>query len=273
MLYVIMSVYRNDSSPHLREAVESILDQSYTEFKFYIICDGPVQEEVGDYLSNLRDERVEIRRRSANKGLAISLNELLEEILEVEDCEFVARMDADDYSLPERFHAQINYLRSHLDTDIVGSFIKESSEPTKNIGAMVTYPIDHTGCRQIFGKRNPVAHPSVMFRKSYFDKAGLYPTDTMRAEDDGLWLKGFKSGCTFSNIPQVLIRMRVNDDFYERRNSKEKVRFDYDFRKKIIRELRLPKVNYTFAFARYALFRYAPAWLLKYAYLHLRPKQ
>ena len=108
MLYVIMSVYRNDRSSHLREAVESILDQSYTEFKFYIICDGPVQEEVGDYLSNLRDERVEIRRRSDNKGLAISLNDLLEEVLEVEDCEFIARMDADDYSLPERFLTQTN---------------------------------------------------------------------------------------------------------------------------------------------------------------------
>lgn len=71
----------------------------------------------------------------------------------------------------------------------------------------------------------------------------MYPTDTMRGEDDGLWLQSFKSYCTFANIPQVLIRMRVNDDFYERRNSKEKTAFDYAFRKKIIRELRLPEAT------------------------------
>lgn len=273
MLYVIMSVYQKDGLLHLREAVESILHQLYSEFRFHIICDGPVQDAVAAYLSALQDERVQIRRRAENRGLAISLNELLVDILELEDCEFIARMDADDYSLPDRFSTQVSYLRSHPDTDIVGSFIKESSDPTKDIGTTVTYPQDDRGCRLIFGKRNPLAHPSVMFRKSYFEKAGLYPTDTMRAEDDGLWLQGFKSGCTFANIPQVLIRMRVNDDFYERRNSKEKTAFDYAFRKKIIRELRLPRVNYIYAFARYILFRYAPAWLLKYAYLHLRPQE
>lgn len=272
MLYVIMSVYKNDNVDAVKEALESLRCQTYSDFILYLKYDGPVHPDVEEYISSLPDPRIRVRGRGKNMGLAVSLNELLEEILRQPDCEFVARMDADDYCLPLRFEKQINYLKSH-EVDIVGSYIRESRYPTVEEGVLVTYPTGHQGCRLIFGKRTPVAHPAVMFRRSYFDKVGLYPTDTLRAEDDAMWLKGFKGSCTFANIPEVLLHMRVNDDFYNRRNSLTKTKFDYQFRKKIIRELNLPKIDYLYAVGRYLLFRYSPGWLLKFAYGNLRPSK
>ena len=72
-----MSLYKSDVLDNVKLATESILNQSYSAFDFYIQYDGYVQKEVDDYLSGLKDERIHIYRRDENKGLAYSLNELL----------------------------------------------------------------------------------------------------------------------------------------------------------------------------------------------------
>jgi glycosyltransferase involved in cell wall biosynthesis len=261
-----MSVYKNDTLEYLKVAVNSILKQSYNDFKFFIIQDGPVHDEVGNYLNHIDDPRVALRIRKANKGLAVSLNELLSEVLPMDDCYFVARMDADDYSVVNRFDVQLNYLNNNPDVDIVGSYISESSDPLTEEGHIVKFPETHQSCRSLFGRRHPVAHPSVMFRRSFFDKAGVYPTDTLRDEDGMLWLQGFLSGCRFANVPKILVHMRVSDSFYQRRNSKEKIKLDYQNRVRIINELDLPRINYLFAYARYILFRFASPIILRFAY-------
>ena len=116
-----MSVYKSDKEAFVRQAVESILSQTCGDFDLYILFDGPVQKGADDYLYALIDERVHIMSREKNKGLAFSLNELLEEALP-KDYEYIARMDADDVSLPERFEKQISYLDSHPDMDCAGSW-------------------------------------------------------------------------------------------------------------------------------------------------------
>lgn len=270
MLYVITSVYIADKRTPVQESIESLLEQTYKDLQIYLMFDGSVNKDIEDYLFSIRDPRLHLFKRDINRGLATVLNELILMIQAKGDAKYIARMDADDYSVPERMEKQIDFLDAHPEVDVVGSYITESSEPTLPGGNTVVYPTDHEGCRNIFGKRNPLAHPSVMFRRSFFDKAGLYPTDTLRFEDGGLWLKGFKAGCQFANIPEVLLRMRVNEDFYKRRNSPEKTKLDLNYRKQVIRELELSRSNYIYAYARYYLFRYASPSLLRWAYRHLR---
>ena len=65
-------------------------------------------------------------------------------------------------------------------------------------------PITHEECLELFKKRDCMIHPTVMFRRSYFEKAGLYPEDTYFGEDTMMWAKGFKSGCKFANVPEYL---------------------------------------------------------------------
>lgn len=70
-------------------------------------------------------------------------------------------------------------------------------------------PITHEECLELFKKRDCMIHPTVMFRRSYFEKAGLYPEDTYFGEDTMMWAKGFKSGCKFANVPEYLFKFRL----------------------------------------------------------------
>ena len=108
---VIMSLYRNDTIEFVTLAVESILNQSYTDFDLYIQYDGPIKDEVDAYLSHLNDERIHIYKRLENKGLAQSLNDLLK-IVKPLEYDYIARMDADDISTTDRFEKQIHYFFS-----------------------------------------------------------------------------------------------------------------------------------------------------------------
>lgn len=103
---VIMSLYKSDVLDYVKFAVESILNQTYSNFDFYIQYDGYVKEDVDAYLSGIKDERVHLFRREQNKGLAHSLNDLLSIVMPM-GYEYIARMDADDISMPERFDKQI----------------------------------------------------------------------------------------------------------------------------------------------------------------------
>ena len=89
-----MSLYKNDQLKYVQLAVESILNQTYKDFDFYIQYDGFVTPEVDEYLSSLKDERVNIYKRSENKGLAQSINDLLSVVMP-QGYEYIGRMDAD----------------------------------------------------------------------------------------------------------------------------------------------------------------------------------
>lgn len=116
---VIMSLYKNDRLEFVKPAVESILRQTYNDFDFYVQYDGYVKDEVDVYLSGLEDVRMKMQRRAENKGLAQSLNDLLFIVMH-KGYEFIARMDADDICVADRFQRQFNFLQANSD-DLVKS--------------------------------------------------------------------------------------------------------------------------------------------------------
>lgn len=265
-----MSLYKNDRLAFVKQAVESILGQTYKDFDYYIQYDGPIHQEVDDYLSGLTDERVKIQRREENKGLAYSLNELLH-IVMPKGYNFIARMDADDISMPGRFEKQLVYLKLHLEVDMVGGAINEIDENGDNKGKVTKYPCSPEDCRAFFAKRNPVAHPTVMFRRSFFEKAGWeYPVDFVRNEDTRLWHEGYKHGCVIANLPDVLLHYRMTDAmFTQRRNGKVFAKSQLKLRKLINRDLKFGVIADVYAYAMYLLM-ISPSWLLKFAYRVLR---
>lgn len=267
---VIMSLYRNDTIEFVTLAVESILNQSYTDFDLYIQYDGPIKDEVDAFLSHLNDKRIHIYKRLENKGLAQSLNDLLR-IVKPLEYDYIARMDADDISTTDRFEKQIRYMQSHSDIDMVGGAINEIDENGCNRGKVTSYPCTAEECRAFFAKRNPVAHPTVMFRRSFFDKAGwLYPTDYVRNEDTRLWHEGYKHGCKIANIPDVVLNFRMTDDMFKnRRNGKEFAESQLKLRLQIKKDLGYGFMAVVYAYAMYWLM-ISPSWLLKLAYKVLR---
>lgn len=267
---VVMSVYKNDILQYVKCAVESILNQSISNFDFYIQFDGPIRDDVDDYLMSLQDNRINIFRRQENKGLAFSLNELLA-IIQSKEYKYIARMDADDIAVSYRFEKQMSFLQNHPDIDLVGGAINEIDSRGHDWGKVITYPCSPKECRAFFAKRNPVAHPTVMFRRSFFEKAGWhYPTDYVRNEDTRLWHEGYKHECKIANLPDVVLSFRITDDmFKQRRNGKVFAKSQLELRKIIAKDLGYGPMAYIYAYCMYILM-ISPSWLLKLAYKFLR---
>lgn len=212
---VIMSLYKNDIYQYAQFAIKSILNQTFKSFDFYIMYDGVVNEEINRYLTRLEDERIKIHKKPENQGLAKALNDLLNCVVH-KDYQYIARMDADDISLPIRFEKQILYMEVHPDIDCLGTWAIEI-DSKGNEYFRKQMPVTHDECRKLFKKRDCMIHPTVMFRRSYFEKAGLYPEDTYFGEDTMMWAKGFKAGCRFANLPEYLFKFRLDDNFFQRR--------------------------------------------------------
>ena len=136
---------------------------------------------------------------------------------------------------------------------------------------MTGYPCAPEEAFLFFCKRNPVAHPTVMMRKTMFDKAGCYyPMDFVRNEDTMLWYKAYMGGAKIANLSDVLLNFRMTDTmFTQRRNGKAFAKNQLKLRKIINRDLRFGVMADVYAYAMYLLM-ISPAWLLKLAYRILR---
>ena len=258
-----MSLYRSDILQYVSMAVESVLSQSYNEFDFFIIYDGLVQADVDEYLSNIEDDRLHICRRDENKGLAQSLNDLLAVVIP-EGYDYIARMDADDISLPDRFEKQLSYLEAHPDCDVVGTWAIEIKSDGNEFYRK-KMPVTHDECREFFMQRDCMIHPTVMFRRSYFEKAGNYAVDTYFGEDTMMWAQGFANGCRFANLPEYLFKFRLNDDFFNRRRGWRHAKGILMLRWKVNRMLHYPLKAYFYAFA-YAAAKLMPKSILNHIY-------
>lgn len=267
---VIMSLYKNDVVEYVRLSVESILNQTYRDLDMYLQYDGPIKPDVDEYLSALTDERVKIQRRAENKGLAQSLNDLLAIVMPM-GYDYIARMDADDISEPERFEKQMAYMEQHHDVDCVGGAINEIDEKGNDRGKVTSYPCGVDEARAFFCKRNPVAHPAVLMRRSLFEKAGgYYPMAFERNEDTMLWYKAYMGGAKIANLHDVVLNFRMTDAmFTQRRNGKAFAKSQLEMRKLINKDLGYGAMATVYAYAMYLLM-VSPSWLLKLAYKVLR---
>ena len=264
---VIMSLYKNDVLQYVKLAVESILNQTYKCFDFYIQYDGPIRSEVDEYLSDLKDERLKIYKRDENKGLAHSLNDLLAVVMPM-GYEYIARMDADDISLPNRFEKQIEYLNIHKDIDCLGTWaIEITSNGDEYFRKQM--PESNEDCLNLFRKRDPMIHPTVIFRREYIEKAGVYALDTFFGEDTMMWAQGFAAGCKMGNVPEYLFRFRLDDNFFERRRGWKYAKGIWELRCRVNRMLGFGIMEDCWALA-YAAAKMMPKFVLNVIYKTVR---
>jgi glycosyltransferase involved in cell wall biosynthesis len=267
-LAVIMSVYQNDRLTFLKKSVQSILDQTFTQFHYYIIFDGPVASEIDNYLSSIHDERIRLFRLDKNGGLAKALNYLLKIIIDDPQYKFIARMDADDVSMESRFEHQLLFFRSNPEVSCLGSWYKEI-DGSDNVLSYQKLPLRHDEIIKFFMRRSPFAHPSVMFRRKMIEKAGFYPTDTLRLEDYVFWSNAIKAGLVFANLPEYLLHFRRDRDFYARRSG---IKFGFKYiiiRFKINKVLKAP-VNIYFYSVGIGMIRMLPAFIIRFIYNEFR---
>lgn len=262
---VLLPVYQKDNPFHFKQSLDSILNQSYTNILIYIGCDGALSEQLNNLLSEYKGNScIKIIRFPENRGLAAVLNDLLC-LTEKDKIDYLARMDADDIADKLRFEKQLDFLISNPDIDVVGGAIEEIDEDGNLKGKRVDYPISHEACRKFFRYRDPLAHPATFFRRSFFVKAKGYRAEYRKNQDTMLWFDGFRNGCRFGNIPDVVLKFRVNDSFYSRRDGFKRAKQMLKDRFKINKVLNYDISAYIFSLAMFTM-TLSPKFIKKFLY-------
>ncbi|MBR1581763.1 MAG: glycosyltransferase [Bacilli bacterium] len=211
---VLMSLYIKDKPLILKEALDSIINQTIVPSEIVIIEDGPISEEVENllfkYRTNYRD-LIKVYAYKENKGLGYALN------FGINKCEneIIARMDSDDISVTDRFEKELNKLIED-NLDMVGSNCIEFIDSISNVASNRTMPETNEEIYKYAKKRNPFIHPSMMFKKSLILKAGNFRSVHL-CEDYDMWFRCFLENAKCYNIQENLVFMRVSKDFYKRR--------------------------------------------------------
>lgn len=265
---VIMSVYKNDKIAYLKECLESLYHQTYKKFDILVQCDGALSDELKNYLDKeLDDGRIKVlNKREENKGLAFSLNELIEIGL-ASSYEYFIRMDADDICMTYRIKKQVEFMEQHHNIDICGGLIEEFNMDSGE-RQLVTYPENNNDILNGMQRRNSVAHVTTCIRKTFFEKVGVYDSSKMN-EDLDLWIRGFESKSQFHNIQEVLVKVRTNNAFFNRRKNIKRAKEVMQLKFKATKIFGFGIKGYIYAISHFILFM-LPGRVKKMVYKRFR---
>lgn len=269
LVVVLMSVYKKDLAPFLAQAIKSILNQSYNNYKLYILIDGPVGKEISSVIHGFAELRIEVFSSPTNRGLAASLNNLIEIALRKEDVDYFARMDADDISEIARLQRQVEFLESNREVDILGTACTEINEYGESLYLKAPPATDKELKNNII-KRCPFVHPSVMMRAEVFRKGIRYPEESHLSEDMYLWYEMAKRGFKFGNLKEPLIKYRLLDSTLKRRTSFRKGLSEFKGKWYAMSSLKMLKVENVFYSVGILILRSLPIFLVKRIYRKMR---
>jgi glycosyltransferase involved in cell wall biosynthesis len=217
----LLTVCPSDEAAHFAEAVESIALATLRPAEVLICQDG----DLPDVLRGAVDAaaaRLGARsvRNPGPRGLHHNLNHALDAVR----TPWIARCDADDINAPDRFLEQVEWLRAHPETGVLGCDLTEFFPDGRM--RRKPMPADHEAILAWAAWRNPVNHNTVFCRTVHLRNAGGYP-DVPYKEDYALWLRLLDSGVKFANLPRPLVRARLGEGFYGRRANLESLRGEW----------------------------------------------
>ncbi|WP_330446941.1 glycosyltransferase [Kocuria rhizophila] len=211
---VLLPVYRADTPERLRRAVESnTVEQTRPPAEVLIVQDGPVAASLDREIHRLEAESpvpVRVLRLAHNQGLAHALDAALPRCAH----DVVARADADDVAYPRRFELQLPLVEDGA--DLVGASMHEIGDDESRPVALRTAPVGAERIAAVSRRRNPISHPTVVFRRSAVQAVGGYE-DVPMAEDYWLWARMLHAGADVRNVAEPLVGYRISAGSYERR--------------------------------------------------------
>ena len=213
MISVIMSTYKEDEKL-LRESIESILNQTYKDFEYIIILDYPDNEVHKSVIEEyaLKDDRIHFYINEKNMGLTDSLNRGLS----LCHGEYIARMDADDISLPDRLERQMKYLeKNHY--DLIGGITEMINENGTLLYSIKSVPTDPKKINKALRYSQCIAHPTWLGRKEVFEKNAGYRHMPL-CEDYDFTLRAVLNGFVISNLNEAVLKYRMTSNSISRSN-------------------------------------------------------
>ena len=180
---VLIAVYAKETSDHLAQSLESIFHQELPPDEVVLVEDGPLTTELDAVVSCFKEAHKELHivKLSQNQGLGLALRE------GHAHCQYdiVARMDSDDISKPQRFNSEMAWLEAHPETDIVGCWTDEFADESGEVISTRRLPEDHEALLRFSRYRNPMNHPTVMFRTTAVEQAAITTVNSLRITTSG----------------------------------------------------------------------------------------
>ena len=213
MISIIMSTYKEEENL-LRESIESILNQTFKDFEFIIILDYPdnnLHKKIIEEYSKI-DNRIRFFVNEKNIGLTGSLNRGLS----LAKGEYIARMDADDISLPYRLERQLEYIKKNQ-YDLIGGITQMIDEDGNSIYSIQKVPTDFNKIKKALRYGQCIAHPTWLGRKEVFDCLNGYRNIPL-CEDFDFTLRAVLNGFKISNLNETVLKYRMTKNSISRNN-------------------------------------------------------
>lgn len=213
---VLMTVYTKDNPDYFALSLDSMINQTCKPDEIVIVKDGSIRKQLQDIIDSRKNRQVKIIQLQlpVNKGLGLALNEGIK----ICKNELIARMDADDYSMPNRCELQLKMFEKYPDLDIIGCPVDEFVDDIDNVVGCRNVPYTNDEIYAFAKKRDPFNHPTVMYKKSVVLKAGMY-SDYRKNQDTDLWIKMLSNGAQCMNLKEHVFRFRFDSDTYRKRKS------------------------------------------------------
>ena len=238
---IIMATYNCENT--LRDSIESILEQTYTDWEF-VICDDCSTDSTFAILSEYKEtypQKFMILKNETNSKLAFSLNHCLEHA----SGEYIARMDADDKSVPERLEKQVAFLDAHPEYAVVST----AMTPFDENGLRPSRYMKPEPTKDDLLNRSPFAHATILMRKEAYDAVGGYTVckRTERGQDYDMWFRFFALGLRGYNMQEALYLVLEDDAAIKRRTLRIRC-YEVQTKLKGYKLLHYPIYKYIFAF-------------------------
>lgn len=266
---LVLCVYINDTREQFEEMFNSLEEQTLKEFDIFVQQDGQINKELDNYLKE-KHQCGKIKymgKRDNNRGFAYSLNEIIKYILDLNLYRYIARMDSDDICVNNRIEIQYQFLNSHPNIDVCGGWIEEFNTDDDSI-QIIQYPKDNNSIIKHLKKRNPIAHVTTFFRVEFFYKVGFYDSSKLN-EDFDLWIRALDENMQFYNIQAVLVRVRTNNAFFNRRKNINRAFEVMKLKFKSTKLFNFGIIGYIYAVFHFILFM-SPGWFKYIIYKNLR---
>lgn len=212
---VLMTVYKNDNPEYFALSLDSMINQTIKPDEIILVKDGPITEELQKVIDNrVKCNLIKQIQLEKNVGLGLALNEGIK----VCNNDLIARMDSDDFSLPNRCELQLKEFEKNPKLDIVGCPVDEFMDDINNIVGCRDVPKSNEDIYKYARRRDPFNHPTVMYKKEILEKVGMY-SDYRKNQDTDLWIKMLENNALCMNLEEHAFRFRFDDKTYEKRKS------------------------------------------------------
>lgn len=222
---VLMSLYSKERPEYLGLALNGVFDQTLLPSEMIIVADGVLTPSlygvIEEYSYRLNIKLIQLKE---NVGLGKALSEGLKH------CSYnlIARVDSDDICYRNRFEKQIDFLLANPHISVVGSYLSEFNKVPRDCDRVKKVPLEPVEVIAYSKNRNPLNHPSVMYKKNDILQVGAYK-HMPYFEDYYLWLRLIKMNYKIANIPEPLVYFRIGSDMIGRRHGIAYLSYEYKF--------------------------------------------